>query len=214
MHHSTLSWNFQEGGKTQMMSESPVQKEGWGLKIEIKFEKKKEKKQKMLPERRENKGGAEQRERQRDGRRGGQVQIVNWVKQWVTDSPERVGCENKERVEHSAVVTEWQTHICLSVHVHTHMHSFKSISSSLFLRLIHKNGWQTLCFCLHGRCGGYKNSDEYNGTDMRREIMKKMKSIFQMAAEKKNVFFVFFFNGREFTTIIVLGGVWLCAITS
>lgn len=49
---------------------------------------------------------------------------------------------------------------------------------------------------------------------MRREIMKKMKSIFQMAAEKKNVFFVFFFNGREFTTIIVLGGVWLCAITS
>lgn len=188
MHHSTLSWNFQEGGKTQMMSESPVQKEGWGLKIEIKFEKKK---------RKETEDATRKERKQRRCRtawetkrweEGGQVQIVNWVKQWVTDSPERVGCENKERVEHSAVGTEWQTHICLSVHVHTHTHSFKSISSSLFLRLIHKNGWQTLCFCLHGRCGGYKNSDEYNGTDMRQEIMKKMKSIFQMAAEKKKCF--------------------------
>lgn len=170
MHHSTLSWNFQEGGKTQMMSESPVQKEGWGLKIEIKFEKK----------RKETEDATRKERKQRQCRtawetkrwEGGQVQIVNWVKQWVTDSPERVGCENKERVEHSAVGTEWQTHICLSVHVHTHTHSFKSVSSSLFLRLIHKNGWQTLCFCLHGRCGGYKNSDEYNGTDTRRERKK------------------------------------------
>lgn len=145
MHHSTLSWNFQGGGKTQMMSEESSTGRGVRAENRNQIWEKKEKETKGLPERRENKGTAEQHgETKRREEGGGQVQIVSWVKQWVTDSPEWTGCENEERVEHSAVGTA--SHILLSAHTHTHLNTAQlqiHLLCTLFLQLIHKNGSHT-----------------------------------------------------------------------
>lgn len=47
--------------------------------------------------------------------REGQVRKVNGEKQWVTGSPEWIGCENKEGLKHSAMGTQSN-----GPHFHTH----------------------------------------------------------------------------------------------
>lgn len=60
---------------------------------------KKKKKRKRQAAGQYNKDSAGRHVRQRDGREG-QVRKVNWEKQWVTGSPEWIGCENKEGLKH------------------------------------------------------------------------------------------------------------------